>query len=176
MTWLAYRRRGYYEQWTQRTGRPVDIGSSVVRNAVPSSLTIISLLIISSVMDASGQISVLGQGIAAVASVIVYAFLASWLGALGAFITGSSTSSQLLFSPLQDSIAGTLDLPQSVILAAQGAGGTVGNAIAPANIALGTSSVGKSGDDGDVMRLALPWTLITAAIVGLATVLLVALF
>lgn len=175
VTWVVYRRRGYYERWSERTGQPVVIGSAVVKNAVPSSLTITSLLILSGVMASSGQIEVLGLGIAAVAPALAYAFLASWIGALGAFITGSSTSSQLLFTPLQNSVGGTLNLPQSAILAAQGAGGCIGNAIAPANIALGTSSVGKSGEDASVMRLALPWTLITVAIVGLATILLVAI-
>lgn len=174
VTWLIYRSRGYYEQWAERTEQPTSIGYGVVSNAVPSSVTITSLLIMSRIMDHSGQIEVLALGIAAVAPAIVYAFLANWIGALGAFVTGSSTSSQVLFSPMQSGVAANLGLPQSAIIAAQGAGGCIGNAIAPSNIALGTGSVGQTVEDADVMRKTLPWTLITAAVAGLATILLVA--
>lgn len=171
VTWLVYRSRGYYEEWAKRAN-PQGIISGVVTNAIPSSVTILGFLVMSRIMDQSGQTQMLALGIAAVAPGLVYAFLANWIGLLGAFITGSSTASQALFSPLQSSVAATAGLPQSAVIAAQSAGGCIGNTLAPANLALGTSTVGISGREGSVLRQVLPWTLITATLIGIGTIVL----
>lgn len=172
LTWIIYKSRGIYEAWAERAN-PGGILSGLAQEAVPASVTILGFLIMSQLMDISGQTEVLALGIAAVAPALVYAFLANWIGLLGAFITSSSTSSQILFTPLQNSVAASAGLPQAPIIAAQSAGGCIGNTIAPANIVLGASTTGVIGREGEILRATLPWTLITATVIGIATVVLV---
>ncbi|HHX44570.1 MAG TPA: L-lactate permease [Chloroflexi bacterium] len=149
---------------------------NLVKDSVPSSIAIASFLVMSKVMDHSGQTMVLAGGLAAVATPTIYAFAANWIGILGAFMTSSSTASNILFSPLQAQAAAALEgLSQASVLAGQGAGGATGNVIAPANIVLGTSTSRIPGQEGIVLRRVLPWTVLTAVLTGLLTVLLNAL-
>ena len=64
-------------------------------------------------------------------------------------------------------------LPGAAIIAAQSAGGSIGNAIAPANIVLGASTAGISGQEGAILRKTIPWTVVSVVVTGLATVLLI---
>jgi lactate permease len=167
---LVYRAQGYYDPKRYQ-------GPGLVRNliadSVPSSIAIASFLTMSKMMDHSGQVSVLAQGIASVATVPIYAFAANWIGILGGFMTSSSTASNILFSPLQSQAAEALPgLSQSAVLAAQGAGGTVGNVIAPANIVIGTGAARIAGQEGAILRRALPWTIMAGVVTGLLTIVL----
>ncbi|MGA9244563.1 MAG: L-lactate permease, partial [Silvibacterium sp.] len=106
---------------------------------------------------------------------LVYASIASVIGALGAFMTSSSTASNVLFGGLQSDVAHLHGLPVESIIAAQAAGSAYGNAIGPANVVLGTSITGIKGQEGAVLRQAMPWTILVAVLTGLATVALVLL-
>lgn len=172
---LVYRSRGYLDQ-DERNGEREGLWSNLVKDSVPSSIAISSFLVMSKVMDHSGQTTVLAQGLAAVATSTVFAFATNWIGILGAFMTSSSTASNILFSPLQSQAAEALDgLPQSVALAGQGAGGATGNVIAPANIVLGAGTARIAGQEGAILRQVLPWTVLTGVLTGLATILLILL-
>jgi lactate permease len=121
-------------------------------------------------MDDSGQTDVLALGIAEVAPPIVFAFLAGFIGMIGSFMTSSNTASNILFAPLQEEAAGALDLTQSTVIAAQNAGGAVGNSVSPANVVLGTGTAGIVGSEGKVLRLVLPWAGLVILLVGAGTV------
>ena len=90
-------------------------------------------------------------------------------------MTSSSTSSNELFSDLQLTIARLKDLPEATIIAAQSAGGAIGNAIAPANVVLGASTAGISGQEGEIIRKTLPCTIGAIVLTGVATVVMVIL-
>lgn len=171
VTWLVYRARGYYQAWN--TGEEQGMLRDLLDEAVPAAVPIIAFLVMARVMDHSGQNEVLALGIAAVASAYVFAFLANAIGVAGAFMTSSSTSSNVLFSDLQQTVAELKGLPESTIIAAQSAGGAIGNAIAPANVVLGASTAGITGQEGDVLRKTMPWTIIATILTGIATLLLV---
>lgn len=174
VTWLVYRARGYYRtDGTRRGGRR--LWGDLLDEAVPASVPIIAFLVMAKLMDHSGQNEVLALGIAAVAPALGFAFLSNALGALGAFMTSSSTSSNVLFSDLQRTVAELKGLPESTIIGAQSAGGAIGNAIAPANIVLGASTAGISGNAGDILRKTIPWTIAATVLTGIATVLIVLL-
>ena len=173
---IVYRSRGYLNS-SGRDGEEEGLWTNLVKDSVPSSIAIASFLVMSKVMDHSGQTTVLAQGLAAVATPTLFAFAANWIGILGAFMTSSSTASNILFSPLQSQAAEALDgLSQSAVLAAQGAGGATGNVIAPANIVLGAGTARIAGQEGAILRRALPWTVLTGVLTGLATILLNILF
>ena len=176
--WLLYRRRGYYEDWRNimETSPHIDeepsFIHSLLKNGVPASLAIVILVVMATIMVDSGQIRVLALGISLVVGGTTYLFLSNGIGVLGAFMTGSNTASNIMFSPLHDEAAAALDLPQWTVLGAQMTGGAIGNAISPFNVVLGTGTVGIVGQEGDVLRKTIPWTLIVAVLVGILTVLI----
>ena len=116
---------------------------------------------------------VFALGIAAVSPPLVYAGISSLIGALGAFMTSSSTASNVLFGGVQSDVAHLHGLSAESIIAAQAAGSAYGNAIAPANIVLGTSIAGIKGKEGAVLRLTIWWTVVVAVLTGIGTILLV---
>ncbi len=168
--WLVYRVRGYYSQWADR--EEVDsIWAGLADDAVPASVAIVAFLVMAQVMVHAGQMETLAFGIALVAPPVVYIFSSSWIGFIGAFMTSSNTASNILLSPLHDQAVDALpELSQASIIAGQSAGGAVGNAIAPANVVLGTGAVGAIGKEGDVLRITIPWTVIVMVIVGGLTI------
>ncbi|HET6630013.1 MAG TPA: L-lactate permease, partial [Woeseiaceae bacterium] len=142
ITWVIYRRRGYFRTWAAARGQNDQVGilRGTFGDSVPASVPIIGFLVMAKVMDHSGQNQVLALGVAAVTPAYVFAFLSNGIGAIGAFTTSSSTSSNVLFSDLQQTLAKLKGLPEATIIAAQSAGGAIGNAIAPANVVLGAST------------------------------------
>lgn len=172
VAWLVYRSKGFYGRWQERAGEQ-RIWASTASDAIPSSIAIVSFLVLAKILDLTGQTEVLALGIAAVAPAAVYAVAANFIGVLGAFMTSSNTASNVLFSQLQQTVAGQENLAESAIIAAQSTGGAVGNSIAPANVVLGTTTAGIVGQEGAVLRKTLPWALAVSVLVGGATLLFV---
>lgn len=172
---LLYRSRGYYQQWAERQEESGEeagsLWTALTGDAVPASVAIVAFLVMSTVMAHSGQTAVLALGIAEVAPPMVFAFSSNWIGVLGAFMTSSNTASNILFAPLQQETVGALEgLSEATIIGAQSTGGAIGNAIAPANVVLGTGTAGIVGKEGDVLRKTLPWALVAAVLVGGLTI------
>lgn len=176
VTWALYQARGYYNTWAATTkAKQKGVMRGLFESAVPASVPILAFLVMAGLMNHSGQNETLALGISAIAPAYAFAFLSNGIGVIGAFTTSSSTSSQVLFSDLQLKLANLKGLPEATILAAQSAGGAIGNAIAPANLVMGASTAGISGQEGAIMRKTLPWTLAAFLLTGAATVLLVLL-
>lgn len=174
LTWLLFKSRGYFKTWhADSTDNEPNIIGSLFASAIPASVPIIAFLVMARIMDHSGQNDALAYSLAAVAPAYVFAFLSNGIGIIGAFATSSSTSSNTLFSDLQVTVAKLKGLPVATILASQSAGGAIGNAIAPANLVLGASTAGIIGQEGEILRKTLPWTLVAFVLTGMATVLMV---
>lgn len=167
-----YRWRGYYA----REAAGGSFGHDLVCEALPTSIAVLSFLITSRVMSLSGQTEVLALGIARLSSPMIYAFTSNWLGILGGFTTSSTTASNALFGALQQRVAQIEGLTASTILAAHCAGSAVGNAIAPADVVLGTATAGNSGEEGAVLRKTIPWAVIMGLLIGAGTLLLLGRF
>lgn len=172
IVWIVYSAGGYYRAWADRHTLE-SIWSALLIDAVPASVPVIAFLVTSRILDHSGQVLTLAYGIAAASPPLVYASIASVIGALGAFMTSSSTASCVLFGGVQSSVAQLHGMSRETIIAAQAAGSAYGNAIAPANVVLGTSVAGVKGQEGAVLRITMPWTVLVAVLTGLATVALV---
>jgi lactate permease len=172
--WLVYKAGGYYRTWAERH-TPESIWSGLLIDAVPASVPCIAFLVTSRILDHSGQSLTIAHGLAAVSPPLVYAGAASLIGALGAFMTSSSTASNVLFAGVQGEVAQLHGLAKETVIAAQAAGSAYGNAIAPANIVLGTSIAGAKGQEGAVLRKTLPWTIVVAVLTGVGAILLVLL-
>ncbi len=96
-------------------------------------------------------------------------FFASYLGALGAFFSGSNTVSNLTFGGIQLSIATSLGLNVNSILAMQSVGGGMGNMVCIHNIVAVCSVLGLSNQEGFIIkRTAIPMIIygIITALVG----------
>lgn len=171
IAWIVYRVRGYYEEWA-RIAQPEGVWEGVADGALPASVAVLSFLIMAAIFEHSGQSQTLALGIAEVAPPLVYAVVANMVGVLGAFMTSSNTASNVLFSGMQQNIALLEDLPESTIIGAQSAGGALGNAIAPANVVLGTGTTGISGREGEVLRVTFPWAIVVSLLIGGGSVLL----
>ena len=81
--------------------------------------------------------------------------VASYIGGLGAFITGSNTVSDMLFANFQWDVAQQLqfNVKQSIaVIAAQGAGGAMGNMICVHNIVAACAVTGLIGREGDILK------------------------
>lgn len=139
------------------------------QDALPATTAITALLLISKVMDHSGQITVLALGIAEVSPTLVYVAASNLIGILGALITSSNTASNLLFGPLQATIAEVEGIPVALAIAAQSAGGAVGNAFSPNDALVGATVAGIPDELGEILRRALPWTVITGLLLSAFT-------
>mgnify|MGYP002623328740 CR=1 FL=1 len=96
----------------------------------------------------------------------LWPLLSPFIGVLGAFVSGSATASNILFTDFQAATARALDLPVTLMAAAQGVGAAIGNAIAPHNIIAGAATVGLAGRDGEVLARTLGEVFAYARIAG----------
>ena len=99
-----------------------------------------------------------------------------WIGALGAFMTGSNTNSNVVFAALQMRTAELLGYSVAIILAAQTSGGALGSVIAPTKVVVGASTGGMAGREGEIMRKMLVYTGILVAMMSVLAVIGVIIF
>lgn len=97
----------------------------------------------------------------------VWPLFAPSIGALGAFIAGSNTISNLMFGAFQFGVAGQLSMPTVTVVALQAVGAAAGNMIAIHNVVAASATVGYLGREGQVLRLTLVPTLYYVTLVGL---------
>lgn len=122
-----------------------------VRRLLPVSIALFAMLCLSRLMLHGGLIAELER--AAVRAVgAAWPLLAPAVGALGSFVTGSATASNVLFTSLQAQTAASLGVSPPAIVAAQGVGAAVGNIVCPHNIVAGGATVGLAGREADILR------------------------
>ncbi len=105
----------------------------------------------------------------------VWPMFASFIGGLGAFITGSNTVSDMLFGEFQWGMATTMSLTKSVIIAAQGVGGAMGNMICIHNIVAVCAVVGLGGREGDILKRTFWPFLLYGLVVGVVCTILISI-
>ncbi|MGE4442276.1 MAG: L-lactate permease [Desulfomicrobium sp.] len=93
--------------------------------------------------------------------------LASYVGGLGAFITGSNTVSDLLFAEFQWGVAQQLEMPRQIIVAAQVVGGAMGNMVCIHNIVAVCAVTGLIGREGMILKRTFWPFLIYGIVVGI---------
>jgi lactate permease len=77
---------------------------------------------------------------------------APFVGALGAFISGSNTVSNLLFAEFQFGVAAQLDIKAAAVVGLQVVGGSLGNMVCVHNIVAASATVGIVGREGLIIR------------------------
>jgi lactate permease len=117
-------------------------------------------------MQHAGMTHLLADGIARLAGP-AFPLAAPFIGALGAFMTGSNTNSNVIFGDLQQSVAALVGVSPLIILAGQTAGGAIGSAFAPAKIIVGCSTV--EAEEGPALQAVMRYGLAIVAVLALAT-------
>jgi lactate permease len=97
----------------------------------------------------------------------VWPLFAPSIGALGAFIAGSNTISNLMFSLFQHSVAENLNISGVIVVALQAVGAAAGNMIAIHNVVAALATVGLLGQEGVTLRRTVLPTLYYVIFVGL---------
>jgi lactate permease len=103
----------------------------------------------------------------------IWPLFAPSVGALGAFIAGSNTISNLMFALFQYGVAERLQISSSFIVALQAVGAAAGNMLAIHNIVAACATVGLLGREGLLLRLTLiptAYYVIAAGILGLVAI------
>ena len=93
----------------------------------------------------------LANGVAALAGG-AYPLLAPALGGFGAFVAGSNTISNMMFSLFQFEVAVKIGIDATWMVALQAVGGAAGNVICVHNVVAASAVVGLTGREGDVIR------------------------
>jgi lactate permease len=143
-------------------GRALRIYGRTLNQLKWATLTVATVLALAYVMNFSAQTLTLGQWIAGAGGLV--AFLSSIIGWLGVAVTGSDTSSNALFGALQVQAANKAGLDPTLLAAANSSGGVLGKMISPQNLAIGAAAVGMAGQEGDLFRQVLKWSLVLLVI------------
>ncbi|WP_158174600.1 L-lactate permease [Grimontia hollisae] len=102
-----------------------------------------------------------------------FPMLSAAIGALGAFIAGSNTVSNMMFSQFQFEVAQTLGISSVIIIALQAVGAAAGNMIAIHNVVAASATVGLLGREGATLRkTVLPtiYYLLAAGVIGMVAI------
>ncbi|URM99296.1 L-lactate permease [Actinomadura madurae] len=124
-------------------------------------VTVMAVLALAFVMNASGQTVTLGTWMAGAGA--GFALLSPILGWLGTAVTGSDTSSNSLFGALQVTAANKADLSTVLMAATNSSGGVLGKMVSPQNLAIAAAAVGLDGREGDIFRRVVLWSLLFLA-------------
>lgn len=128
--------------------------------------TICCVLMLARIMDEAGMISAIADFLVA-ATGSAYPAVSTLVGTLGGFVTGSGTSSCVLFGRLQADVARELCIEPRIFAAANVMGAGIGKMICPQSIAIGAAAASLAKSEGVILRKASVWCLVN---VVLATV------
>jgi lactate permease len=140
----------------QRAPRHAVTGAigDATRRLVPVAIALAAMLLLSRIMVHAGMTEALAT-VAAETAGRGWPVFAPFVGALGTFVTGSATASNILFTDFQRETASTLGLSVAGLAGAQGFGAAVGNMICPHNVVAAGATVGLEGREGEILRATL---------------------
>jgi lactate permease len=134
-----------------------------------SLLTVALMLSLGYVTRYSGLDATLGLAFARTG--VLYPFFGTLLGWLGVAMTGSDTSSNVLFGSLQKISAGQLGLSPVLMASANSSGGVMGKMIDAQSIVVASTATRWYGHEGDILRYVFFHSLVLAALMGLLVIL-----
>jgi len=130
-----------------------------------SLITISAMLAIGTLTRLSGVDATLGLAFAATG--VLYPFFGTLLGWLGVALTGSDTSSNVLFGNLQKITSEQLGLPPILMAAANSSGGVMGKMIDAQSIVVASTATNWYGHEGTILRFVFKHSIALACLVGL---------
>lgn len=128
-------------------------------------LTICSVMATAKIMGYSGMISDIASMLV-VATGPFYPLISPLIGALGAFVTGSGTSTCVLFGGLQSQTALSLGMNPTWMAAANVMGAGIGKMISPQCIAIGAGAINAVGSESQILRSVFKYFVIYVVLAG----------
>lgn len=122
-------------------------------------ITIMSVLAVAKIMTYSGMISDMANLFVTITGAF-YPFFAPVIAAIGAFVTGSGTNTEVLLGRLQTEAAGAIGASQFWLAAANSTGAGIGKILSPQCIATAAAAVGLTGQDSKLLAAVLKWALL----------------
>ena len=145
------------------------LGDTLKEMAIPC-ITIGLVVAFAFIAKNSGMSGTLGTAFANTGS--AFAFFSPVIGWIGVFLTGSDTSANLLFGPLQQVTANILGVGEALFLAANSVGGVVGKMISPQSIAIACAAVGLVGRESELFRFTLKYSVGFILLIGIWTLII----
>jgi lactate permease len=131
-----------------------------------STITVVAIVAMAKIMDYSGMIKSIAQ-VLVQATGRFYPIIAPMIGAIGTFVTGSDTSSNVLFGRLQTEVAATIHVNPIWLAAANTSGATAGKMISPQSIAIATAATGLAGSEGKILSKTLKFCIVYVLFLGI---------
>jgi len=147
----------------------ITILQNTAKKSTDTTIAIFTMVGIAVIMSHTQMTGILAEGISKAFNQNLFPFVSPFIGAVGAFITGSNNNSNVLFAALQMRTAELLGLSIPLILGAQSAGGALGSMMAPAKVILGCATVGLEGKEGEVIGKILIYGMGLVALIGVLT-------
>jgi L-lactate transport len=139
-------------------------GLKTVRQLAMPALTVGLIVALAYLYNYSGMTYTLGAALASLGS--LFPFASGFLGWLACFMTGSDTSSNLLFGNLQVAAGHQLGISPLLLAATNSSGAVTGKMISPQNICIGVTTVGLIGREGEVLRTTFWHSLLLASLLS----------
>ena len=107
---------------------------------------------------------------------VLFPFFSPLLGWLGVALTGSDTSSNVLFGGLQQITARQVGVSPILAASANSAGGVMGKMIDAQSIVVAGVATGQQGNEGSILRYVFLHSIALAALVGVVVFLMAYVF
>ena len=146
-------------------GRIISEYGRTIKLCAISLITISAMLAIGTLTRLSGVDATLGLAFAATG--VFYPFFGTLLGWLGVALTGSDTSSNILFGNLQKITSQQLGLSPILMSAANSSGGVMGKMIDAQSIVVASTATNWVGHEGTILRFVFKHSITLACLVGL---------
>jgi L-lactate transport len=140
-------------------------GFKTLRQLRIPGLTVMLIVGLAYLYNYSGMAFTLGAAVARVGP--AFPLVSSYLGWVACFLSGSDTASNLLFGNLQVAAAHQLHLSPVLLAATNSSGAVTGKMISPQNIAVGVTTVGLIGQEGEILRATFWRSVLLTALLGL---------
>ena len=145
--------------------------AATLRQLVKTIVTIMSVLAVAKIMTYSGMISDMADLFVTLTGQF-YPFVAPIIAAIGAFVTGSGTNTEVLLGALQTEAAGSIGVSQFWLAAANSTGAGIGKILSPQCIATAVAAVGLTGQDSTLLKGIFKWAMLLLVIACLVVGLL----
>lgn len=113
-------------------------------------LTVGLIVALAYLYNYSGMAYTLGAALAGLGK--IFPLVSGYLGWVACFLSGSDTASNLLFGNLQVAVGRQIGVSPTLLAATNSSGGVIGKMISPQNIAVGVTTVGLIGHEGEILR------------------------
>ncbi len=158
---LLFSRKGFWKKGAM--GR---IALKTARKCLNTTYTLLCFIPMAIVMMDAGMMKELSAAVAGLTGKF-FPMVSPMIGALGSFITGSNTTSNVIFGKFQQMVAERLGITAAMICAAQSVGASVGCALGPTQVLLGITAAGLDNQAHLVYKKVLPLVVVTVILMGI---------